>query len=273
MKWCNDGKEGEFPCFCLNHTNEMLICGRSMQWIGIIGFHSICPCHYPILPASHSVFDSMLFSRSSSHTPCRNFRWFWLIFRSLWIQWVKFFLKNTNLTFLAFSYKIDIEGFQNQKKRESPPAWMQEASCPLCTPSSPGQGGYPHQVPMESPVWGVPHPVLGRGYPRVSPILTWDLIWMAGTPGYPHPDLGWGTPVQTWDGVPPPIQTWDGVPPVHTWEWGTPILTWDGVQTPPPSVNKHLKTVSSLILHMRVVIKLPPLGIELTTPTIYGLEF
>ena len=29
---------------------------------------------------------------------------------------MEFFLKNTDLTFLAFLYKIDIEGFQNQQK-------------------------------------------------------------------------------------------------------------------------------------------------------------
>ena len=28
----------------------------------------------------------------------------------------EFFLNNTNLTFLAFLYKIDIEGFQNEQK-------------------------------------------------------------------------------------------------------------------------------------------------------------
>ena len=29
---------------------------------------------------------------------------------------IEFFLNNTNLTFLAFLYKIDITGFQNQQK-------------------------------------------------------------------------------------------------------------------------------------------------------------
>ena len=29
---------------------------------------------------------------------------------------IEFFLNNTNLTFLAFLYKIDIMGFQNQQK-------------------------------------------------------------------------------------------------------------------------------------------------------------
>ena len=31
-------------------------------------------------------------------------------------QPIEFFLKNTNLIFLAFLYKINIEGFQNQQK-------------------------------------------------------------------------------------------------------------------------------------------------------------
>ena len=34
---------------------------------------------------------------------------------------VKFFLNNTDLTNLAFLYKIDIKGFQNQQKIKSPP--------------------------------------------------------------------------------------------------------------------------------------------------------
>ena len=44
-----------------------------------------------------------------------------VIIRSIFL-WLKireqfeFFLNNTNLTFLAFSYKIDITGFQNQQK-------------------------------------------------------------------------------------------------------------------------------------------------------------
>ena len=36
------------------------------------------------------------------------------IARDNWL--VEFFLNNTNLTFLAFLYKIDIERFQNQQK-------------------------------------------------------------------------------------------------------------------------------------------------------------
>ena len=34
---------------------------------------------------------------------------------------LEFFLNNTNLTFLAFSYKIYIKGVQNQQKIKLPP--------------------------------------------------------------------------------------------------------------------------------------------------------
>ena len=92
-----------------------------------------------------------------------------------------------------------------------------------------------------------------------------------GTPGYPLP-AGWGTPVQTWDGI-PPILTWDGVPPIWTWNGVPPVLTWDGVpplQTwdgvlphldlgwdtpPPPTSVDRLKILPSLILRMRAVIR------------------
>ena len=49
--------------------------------------------------------------------------------RELAGNWIEFFLNNSNLTFLELLYKIGIEGFQNQQKQESPPAWMQEAHC------------------------------------------------------------------------------------------------------------------------------------------------
>ena len=35
----------------------------------------------------------------------------------IWENLLEFFLNNTNLTFLAFLYKIDITGFQNQQKK------------------------------------------------------------------------------------------------------------------------------------------------------------
>ena len=38
---------------------------------------------------------------------------------------IEFFLNNTNLTFLAFLYKIDNEGFQNQQKIKLPPAGIE----------------------------------------------------------------------------------------------------------------------------------------------------
>ena len=37
----------------------------------------------------------------------------------------EFFLNNTNLTFLAFLYKIDIQGFQNQQKIKLPLAGIE----------------------------------------------------------------------------------------------------------------------------------------------------
>ena len=35
---------------------------------------------------------------------------------SSFVQVIEFFLNNTNMTFLAFLYKIDIKVFQNQQK-------------------------------------------------------------------------------------------------------------------------------------------------------------
>ena len=91
-------------------------------------------------------------------------------------------------------------------------------------------GGYPIQPWMGGEV---PHPVLDGG--TQSNLGWWGYPIQSWTGGYPHPDLGWGTPisrmgyppsrpgmgyspVQTWDGVTPlPIQTWDQVPPSRPW--------------------------------------------------------
>ena len=69
--------------------------------------------------------------------------------------------------------------------------------------------GLPHpvldQVGVSHPVWtgGVlPSSLNGGGA---------SCTWM----GYPLPDLGWGTPIWTWDGL-PPVQTWDGIPAIWT---------------------------------------------------------
>ena len=78
------------------------------------------------------------------------------------------------------------------------------------------RGGYPNQSWM-------------RGYPRYPPILILDLA--GGYPGYPLLDLGWGTPLQIWDGVPPHPRL-DGVPPVQTWDEVPPHQRLDGY---PPS--------------------------------------
>ena len=147
--------------------------------------------------------------------------------------------------------------------QESPPAWTQEAhrlprsKCSLCwrgwegypiqswmggTPSSLGCGGYPIQSWMgrgtpSSLGQGLPHPVLDRGVPHV-------MILDGGT----SLSSGWGTPIQTWDGV-IPIQIWDEVPPSAG--WGTPIQTWDGV--PPSASVDRLKILPFLILRIRAL--------------------
>ena len=125
-------------------------------------------------------------------------------------------------------------------QQESPPAWTQEAYCPLhskcvsCwwggvypiqswwggTPSSHGEG-LPHSVM----VGGIPHPVMvGEGYPGYPP------------PSRPGRGAPWVPPtIKTWDGVPPTIQTWDGVPPaIQTWD-GVPSTIKPGMGTPLPS--------------------------------------
>ena len=91
-----------------------------------------------------------------------------------------------------------------------------------------GWGGYP----IQSWWWGVP------GVPPSPSRPGW------GYPGYPHhPDLGWGTPTQTWEGVPPPpLRPGMGYPP----------QTWDGL--PPPTSVDRLKILPSPILWMRAVI-------------------
>ena len=96
---------------------------------------------------------------------------------------------------------------------------------------------------------------MGGGYPIQS--------WRGSTPssqggvpdqGTPNPDLGWGTPTQTWDGV-PPTQIWDrvppprpgmGYPPTQTCDWVPlhPDLGWDTspprpFYPPPPMVNRQ----------------------------------
>ena len=38
---------------------------------------------------------------------------------------IEFFLNKTNLTFLAFLYKIDIKGFQNEQKIKLPPVGIE----------------------------------------------------------------------------------------------------------------------------------------------------
>ena len=89
--------------------------------------------------------------------------------------------------------------------QESPPAWTQEAYRLPPAALSPDRG-VPHRVltggTPSNPDRGrgYPHPVLGRGYPWVSPILTWDLTWMGVLPihlgwGYSHLNLGWGNPL------------------------------------------------------------------------------
>ena len=47
------------------------------------------------------------------------------------VETFEFFLNNTNLTFLAFLYKIGIEGFQNQQKKLPPPGIELTTPTPL----------------------------------------------------------------------------------------------------------------------------------------------
>ena len=117
--------------------------------------------------------------------------------------------------------------------QESPPAWTQEAYCPLCSHSKcllfpGGTHGTPRPEMGYSLTWDGVSPQTWDG---VSPL---DLRW--GTP----PDLRWGTP-QTWDGVPPdlgwvpPSKTWDGVPP-QTWD-RVPLLPTTETGTPYPELR------------------------------------
>ena len=79
------------------------------------------------------------------------------------------------------------------------------------------------------------------------PILTWQGGTLGGCPpgwGTPHPDLG-GTPGG---------HLLAGVPPILT--WGYPGWVSPGWGTPPPTGVDRLKTLPSLILRMRSVIKL-----------------
>ena len=110
------------------------------------------------------------------------------------------------------------------------------------TPSRPGQGGpmgYPHHPDLGGR--GTPSSP-GGGLPQVpSTIQTWSGMGVPQVPLH-HPDLRWGTPTQTWDGV-PPTQTWDGVLPPTVLGWGTPL---------PASVNR-LKILPLPILQMQAV--------------------
>ena len=83
--------------------------------------------------------------------------------------------------------------------------------------------GVPHPVLN----WGVPHPILD-GIPH--PVLGRGISPSSLERGYPR-----GTPVQTWDGV-APIQTWDGVPGMG---WGAPHLDlrWDTLPSPHPDLG------------------------------------
>ena len=102
------------------------------------------------------------------------------------------------------------------------------------TPSSHGWGGYPIQSWMGGTPCprsglrggGVLHPILNRGYPRVS-----SLGWGGGYPGLPpipgldrglsRSDDRGGTPVLILDGVPPSAE-WGTPRPDLV--WGTPYL-------------------------------------------------
>ena len=84
----------------------------------------------------------------------------------------------------------------------------------------------------------------GMGTPRPS------RPGRGGYLGTPCPDLGWGTPLQTWDGVPPPhVQTWDGVPlSIQTWH-GVPPLPRPGTGYPPLEVWTDKQTENSTFPH------------------------
>ena len=69
----------------------------------------------------------------------------------------------------------------------------------------------------------------GMGVPQGTPTRPWM--------GYPHQDLAWGTPIQTWDGV-PPTQTWDWVPLPSRPGIGYP-LSRPGMGYPPLMVNRQ----------------------------------
>ena len=156
-----------------------------------------------------------------------------------------------------------------KSKRESPPAWTQEAHRPprsrsKCLLFRGGYPGYPPDmgwgtlpgdgVPPPCPRldWGTP-PV--QGWIRVPPLRGW-----IGVP--PHPRLDQGTPlskagsgyppVQGWIGAPPPIQGWIGVSPHPRLDRGTPPIQgwignpppgqgwgWIGMGYPPLKLNRH----------------------------------
>ena len=67
----------------------------------------------------------------------------------------------------------------------------------------------------------------------VPPVQTWDgyppVSWM----GYPHLNLGWGTPHQL-----------NGVPPTWTWDWVSPSAGW-GI--PPPQVWTDTDSCQNII--------------------------
>ena len=174
-------------------------------------------------------------------------------------------------------------------RREDTPSCLGQGGYPIqswiggggTSPSQVWMGGYPillmGGVPQGNPPFpgldgGVPHSADGGGgYPRVTHP---SQVWMGvphsadgGTPisrmGYPHVDLGWGTPppVQTSDGVPLPLsRPGMGYPPHLDLGWGTPPptsrpemgyppcpdLSW-GTPPPPPSVNR-LKILPSVTM-------------------------
>ena len=184
---------------------------------------------------------------------------------------------------------------QIQIEQESPPAWTQEAYRPPRSKCSYadlsrgvphlGERGYPILCPGGYPI---PGPGEGGGYPiqglggtrshvwRETLSQVWGLGYPipcpGGTlshvrgvphprsgqrvPGVPLPDLRWGTPSQTWDGV-PPGQTWDEVPPPARPGIGyPPLLSRPGRGTSPPQMltDRHLwKQYLPVILRMRAV--------------------
>ena len=136
-------------------------------------------------------------------------------------------------------------------KKESPPAWTQEAYHPLRSKCSlcPMLGGTPSQVQGGYPIPGlggrVPHPrswgvpcLRSRRYP-IPGLGGFPIPGLGGTPsqgqgstlsqvqggyptltwmgrGVPHPDLGFGTPpARPGMGypLPPDLRSWDGVSP------------------------------------------------------------